>query len=412
MQKLALATRKLTRLHGKSTLSVVRRAFVSSKVDLPNATPPTPSVILPDDVGTFDPLTTTTTTSSTSSTYISPSSSPPPSPFITESYSSSSPFSSSTSYTSDSFSSSSSTSPSSDMSQVPDELIREALKYVSMHGWTSDAVVAAAADRYPNASIALCGTVQPYQLVQAYMQEGNDQLRQALNQRQMEDWSYSSRSQVDRIVDALQIRLQYNQEFVQNQKWHEGMALGAQPQNVLNTRAQLEELIEIVATSVADPGQPWSVLEKLGLGGVYVAAEMHMLADSSPQFENTWSFLLDRVSSWDQLRSSTSWLNSMIPSNLTGNSSSSMTGNTSSSNSGGLSGFDVGSIVSMVTSSGMGGVVSVVAPRVAQQLASMASSPLSMLPRPSGSNPAEMAWNMMVQLRNSTNNNNNRTMTI
>jgi hypothetical protein len=39
----------------------------------------------------------------------------------------------------------------------------------------------------------------------------------------------------------------------------------------------------------------------LALGGVYVATELHLLTDLSPDYQDTWEFLHERVSEWERL---------------------------------------------------------------------------------------------------------------
>jgi hypothetical protein len=62
----------------------------------------------------------------------------------------------------------------------------------------------------------------------------------------------------------------------------------------MTTHAQLHKFVEIVAP----PGS--SIIYKTALGGIFVAAELHLLTDSSPDFEETWKFLQLRLDELEQ----------------------------------------------------------------------------------------------------------------
>jgi hypothetical protein len=50
----------------------------------------------------------------------------------------------------------------------------------------------------------------------------------------------------------------------------------------------------------------YSLLERVSLGAIYAAAELHMIADTSIDFADTRTFVQHRVQEWETLRSSSS----------------------------------------------------------------------------------------------------------
>jgi len=190
--------------------------------------------------------------------------------------------------------------------------------YVSEYGWTKSAVVAAAADMVADnnnnvSSIAIAGLVHPNDLIRTCMDDWNRKLQSELRQKETEEWDRgsddatggkSSSSRIDRIADALRRRLEYN--TFPKRRWQEGMALGAHPDNALYTQQYLQQLIDIVAKGTTDFNgdgneSPLTETQKLALGGVYVATELHWVASpDGVNHEQTWKFLRERLEEWDQ----------------------------------------------------------------------------------------------------------------
>jgi hypothetical protein len=95
------------------------------------------------------------------------------------------------------------------------------------------------------------------------------------------------------------------------------------PAAALHTKEQLRQLIQIISNAVvmdADVDDestavdsnssnsnnnnnniPLSDWQQLALGGVYVTTELHLLTDQSPNYQDTWEFLHERVSEWERL---------------------------------------------------------------------------------------------------------------
>lgn len=200
-------------------------------------------------------------------------------------------------------------------SPIQRRLLQASLNHVPTYGWTSDAVAAAAIA----AGLQLSTTgliVAPRDMIHFQMDEWKDQLRQDLQKLRTEinptykgkpdqpehgDWE--SITHVERLYRAMKLRLQYETELIRTSHWTEAMAFGARPDNLPKTTKQLEELIKVIAddtTLAAD--KPLSALEQFGLGGVYVATELHLLADPTRTEEETWEFLRIQIGNWDRLR--------------------------------------------------------------------------------------------------------------
>mmetsp|Transcript_71640 Transcript_71640/g.108198 ORF Transcript_71640/g.108198 Transcript_71640/m.108198 type:complete len:251 (-) Transcript_71640:3-755(-) len=184
-------------------------------------------------------------------------------------------------------------STSSSMEDQKRKLARAALKQIPQYGWTQDAISAAVVEEKMN--IALSGLLTPTELVNWLMDDFNKQL------------------QGETAFEKIQWRLRQVIPLVESGQWQNGMAIGMS--TPMTTRDQLHEFIELVAP----PGS--TMLYKTGLGGIFVATELHMLTDKSTDYIDTWTFLEARL---DELERGDLNLGSNIPLAATGAVASSL----------------------------------------------------------------------------------------
>jgi ubiquinone biosynthesis protein COQ9 len=152
------------------------------------------------------------------------------------------------------------------------KLAQAALKQVPHHGWTQDAITAAVLE-HPNMSISMAGMLTPSELVNWLMDSFNEELRE-----KAEEWT---------VFEKIQWRLQQVAPLVQSGQWHKAMAMGLS--TPVTTRSQLHEFVEIIAPPNS------TIIYKTALGGIFVATELHLLTDSSPDYLETWKFLQLRL---------------------------------------------------------------------------------------------------------------------
>lgn len=164
-------------------------------------------------------------------------------------------------------------------------VLESALKEVRQHGWTEDAIAAGVVSAKLPPSMT--GMISASDLVAHVMESGNRHLEEALKAKEWDE--HPSRSQ--RLVFCLRLSLEYICPYVETNRWHEAMALGAMPpNNITITAKQLNDMITIISNSV-----PLGPLERAAVGAVYAATELHLLADKSNGYQDTWKFLEERV---------------------------------------------------------------------------------------------------------------------
>lgn len=192
------------------------------------------------------------------------------------------------------------------------KILNASLTHVHKYGWTEEAIAQGVLSAgFPPSYIGMMENSQnkPLCLISFFMEECNNQLRDKLRVFcGAKDGICPTHAEV--LEFAIRARLGMVEQYVKTKRWHEGMALGAMyPTNAVTTASQLKDLMEIIANGMAmvDDNTPTNnfgsnhsshslgKLDQVAIGAVYVATELHMLADTSNQFEDTWSFLKDRV---------------------------------------------------------------------------------------------------------------------
>lgn len=171
-------------------------------------------------------------------------------------------------------------------------ILDAALTQVHEHGWTEDAIAAGVLTA--GCPLASIGSVSngPADLVSHFMSKCNDTLRSEL-EKLVPSWDADDTPVARRIELAIRTRLEMVEPYVKSGRWHEAMAIGAKPlSNATVTASQLSELVGIIVDAT---GRTMGPVERAAICGTYATTELHMLADDSEGFEDTWSFLGSRI---------------------------------------------------------------------------------------------------------------------
>lgn len=197
-------------------------------------------------------------------------------------------------------------------------------------GWTDDAIASGTLDAglppsYIGQARSSASSFGSADLVAFFMDESNASLRRQLMEMREQDKSQqqggenikenSSLENVSsRMNQALQIRLSMVLPFLSSNRWHEGMAIGALPQNAFRTAHQLDDMANIVLDYAlggenGNSNNNSNPIQRSAVVAAYAAAELHLLSDgkegtisgnslslSGEQYHSTWSFLEARSS--------------------------------------------------------------------------------------------------------------------
>ncbi|KAL7517776.1 hypothetical protein ACHAWX_002664 [Stephanocyclus meneghinianus] len=202
-----------------------------------------------------------------------------------------------------------------------DLILSHALTHVHSEGWTDDAIASGTLDTgFPpsyigraQSSTSLFGSSD---LVAFFMERCNDDLKGELDRlKKMEGVASAARNKdiSNRLHRALQFRLSAVLPFVSSRRWHEGMAIGALPQNAYRTAHQLEDMSRIVldyAMCNTENSPHVGPAQRAVVVAAYAAAELHLISEglsdatrgvsgssisyTGERYSSTWTFLRER----------------------------------------------------------------------------------------------------------------------
>ncbi|KAJ2299325.1 Ubiquinone biosynthesis protein coq9, mitochondrial [Coemansia sp. RSA 2706] len=169
------------------------------------------------------------------------------------------------------------------------EILDHALAKVDSLGWTRVAVSSAASDLgyssmahgvAPHGGISLVGHFMDRALDDTCI-EADDQLHELA-------------TPADKLRLLCRIRLRQTLPYVR--RWPEAAALLAQPQNVAGALERLAELSSRMWYLAGDQSTriDWYT-RRSALAAAYVASELYMCEDRSPEHADTWRFLDERI---------------------------------------------------------------------------------------------------------------------
>jgi ubiquinone biosynthesis protein COQ9 len=221
------------------------------------------------------------------------------------------------------------------------QLLQAALENVIPYGWTNEAISVAASTvvsngNNPSISMATAGLITVPNVLAYAMEQWNAQLRRDLEQQQQNIEFFAHWSLEQRLQWALWQRLSYVQPMVRAQRWHEALAVSVEYNVAVASGPSLDSLLAATPLQIAtamdiiltectsrqsnskrnskrNSGataaqdikldvEAYSLLERVSLGAIYVAAELHMIADTSMDFGDTRTFVQHRVQEWETLR--------------------------------------------------------------------------------------------------------------
>lgn len=171
------------------------------------------------------------------------------------------------------------------------QLLEGALTYVNQLGWSEAALAEAAKEAGLSQAVLGIFPRKEAELVEYFMEASRLQLSEELTQRALEFESLPARQ---RLVAAIRERLELQAPYMSS--WPQALSIQARPNNVPTTLKQRWELMDVLWETVGDQSEDMERHGKrLLLAGAYSAAEVYMLTDFSPGYDDTWRFLERQV---------------------------------------------------------------------------------------------------------------------
>ncbi|KAM6429988.1 ubiquinone biosynthesis protein COQ9, mitochondrial [Liasis olivaceus] len=180
--------------------------------------------------------------------------------------------------------------------QLQGRILTAALEFVPTHGWTMDAIAEGA--KSLGLSVAAAGLFHNdgSELILHFVSRSNSRLSELLEeQHKLVQLGQAEKKKTDEFIkDALEARLRMLIPYIE--KWPQAMSVLLLPHNIPSSLNLLTTMVDDIWHYAGDQSTDinWYT-RRVVLAGIYNTTELVMIQDSSPDFEETWSFLQNRV---------------------------------------------------------------------------------------------------------------------
>ncbi|XP_065827436.1 ubiquinone biosynthesis protein COQ9, mitochondrial-like [Oscarella lobularis] len=175
------------------------------------------------------------------------------------------------------------------------KLLDLALEFVPEYGWSKQALSRAAKSLgFPSVAHGLVsrGAID---IIFYFERKSNNQIVE-------EFYPKSPRTKTDEekpnvtafLYDIIKARLALIEPYIE--KWPQALALQSQPQYTVEAFTNLGHLMDDIWYLAGDNSTDMNwYTKRISLGAIYGSAELYMLQDRSPGYENTWTFVENRL---------------------------------------------------------------------------------------------------------------------
>ncbi|XP_034541416.1 ubiquinone biosynthesis protein COQ9, mitochondrial [Notolabrus celidotus] len=180
--------------------------------------------------------------------------------------------------------------------QLQARILTAALEFVPLHGWSMEAIAAGA----ETLGLSSASTGMFYNgagdLILHFVSKCNSQLTEILAEqhKQVQLDQAEKKSTADFLRDAVETRLRMHIPYIES--WPQAMSILLLPHNIPNSLKHLSTLVDDMWFYAGDRSTDMNwYTKRAALTGIYNTTELVMVQDSSPDFQDTWNFLDNRI---------------------------------------------------------------------------------------------------------------------
>ncbi|XP_029289922.1 ubiquinone biosynthesis protein COQ9, mitochondrial [Cottoperca gobio] len=180
--------------------------------------------------------------------------------------------------------------------QLQARILTAALEFVPLHGWSVEAIAAAA----ETLGLSSASTGMFYNgagdLVLHFIAQCNSQLTDVLAEQhnQVQLGQADPKKTADFLRDAVETRLRMYIPYIET--WPQAMSILLLPHNIPDSLKHLSTLVDDMWYYAGDRSTDMNwYTKRAALTGIYNTTELVMLQDSSPDFQDSWNFLDNRI---------------------------------------------------------------------------------------------------------------------
>ncbi|NXP44336.1 COQ9 protein, partial [Heliornis fulica] len=180
--------------------------------------------------------------------------------------------------------------------QLQHRILTAALEFVPEHGWTAEAIAEGA--KTLGLSVAAAGMFHSdgSELVLHFVSHCNTKLAELLEKEQkLVQLGEAEKKPTEQFLrDAVEARLRMLIPYIE--KWPQALSILLLPHNIPSSLSLLTSMIDDIWHYAGDQSTDFNwYTRRAVLTGIYNTSELVMMQDSSPDFEDTWRFLENRV---------------------------------------------------------------------------------------------------------------------
>lgn len=180
--------------------------------------------------------------------------------------------------------------------QLQSRILTAALEFVPLHGWSMEAIAAGA----ETLGLSSASTGMFYNgagdLVLHFIAQCNSQLTEILAEqhKQVQLGQAEPKKTSEFLREAVEVRLRMYIPYIET--WPQAMSILLLPHNIPDSLKHLSSMVDDIWYYAGDRSTDMNWYTKRAvLTGIYNTTELVMLQDSSPDFQDTWSFLDNRI---------------------------------------------------------------------------------------------------------------------
>ncbi|XP_026094645.1 ubiquinone biosynthesis protein COQ9-B, mitochondrial-like [Carassius auratus] len=180
--------------------------------------------------------------------------------------------------------------------QLQARIFTAALEFVPQHGWTLEAIAAGAETLGLSSASTGMFNNGAGDLALYFVGQCNAQLAETLAEQnnQVQLGQAESKKTAEFLRDAVEMRLRMLIPYIHT--WPQAMSILLLPHNIPDSLKHLSTMVDDIWYYAGDRSKDvnWYT-RRAALTGIYNTTELVMVQDSSPDFEETWAFLHNRI---------------------------------------------------------------------------------------------------------------------
>uniref|UniRef100_A0A1A8CP93 Ubiquinone biosynthesis protein n=1 Tax=Nothobranchius kadleci TaxID=1051664 RepID=A0A1A8CP93_NOTKA len=180
--------------------------------------------------------------------------------------------------------------------QLQARILTSALEFVPQHGWSKEAIAAGAEILGLSSASAGMFSNGAGDLVLHFIAQCNSKLTEVLAEQhnQVQQGHAEPKKTAEFLRDAIETRLRMYIPYIET--WPQAMSVLLLPHNIPDSLKHLSTMVDDIWYYAGDRSTDMNWYTKRAvLTGIYNTTELVMLQDSSPDFQDTWTFLDNRI---------------------------------------------------------------------------------------------------------------------